>query len=211
MRARSADPARAVRAGDRGRLAGRCPGLAAHGRPTRRRWSGWAAADEPALRAALQAFEDLGARATAAAARRRMRQLGFTAIPRGPRAASRTHRPATAREQQVLALIAEGLPDREISRRLFISERTVHHHVSAILAKIGVSSAGPRPAKPPGSASAPRPRRRVRGTARRAVAGGPVRLAPGAGFTGYAVPPPGPGARSSSLMSPALISSRKAG
>ena len=40
----------------------------------------------------------------------------------------------------MLALIAEGLPDREISRRLFISERTVHHHVSAILAKIGVPS-----------------------------------------------------------------------
>jgi DNA-binding NarL/FixJ family response regulator len=40
----------------------------------------------------------------------------------------------------VLALLAEGLPDREISRRLFISERTVHHHVSAVLSKIGVPS-----------------------------------------------------------------------
>lgn len=39
-----------------------------------------------------------------------------------------------------MALLSGGLPDREISRRLFISERTVHHHVSAILAKIGVSS-----------------------------------------------------------------------
>ena len=37
-------------------------------------------------------------------------------------------------------LICEGLPDREISQRLFISERTVHHHVSAVLSKIGVSS-----------------------------------------------------------------------
>ena len=43
-------------------------------------------------------------------------------------------------EQEVLALLADGLPDREISRRLFISERTVHHHVSAVLAKVGVSS-----------------------------------------------------------------------
>jgi DNA-binding NarL/FixJ family response regulator len=40
----------------------------------------------------------------------------------------------------VLALLSQGLPDREISRRLFISERTVHHHVSAVLAKVGVSS-----------------------------------------------------------------------
>ena len=70
-----------------------------------------------------------------------MKDLGMRAIPRGPRAATRAA-PAglTAREQQVLALLAEGMPDREISRRLFISERTVHHHVSAVLAKTGVSS-----------------------------------------------------------------------
>jgi DNA-binding NarL/FixJ family response regulator len=65
----------------------------------------------------------------------------MTSIPRGPRAATRAA-PAglTPREQQVLALLSQGLPDREISRRLFISERTVHHHVSAVLAKVGVSS-----------------------------------------------------------------------
>ena len=65
----------------------------------------------------------------------------MTSIPRGRRAATRAA-PAglTAREQEVLALLSEGLPDREISRRLFISERTVHHHVSAVLAKVGVSS-----------------------------------------------------------------------
>jgi DNA-binding CsgD family transcriptional regulator/tetratricopeptide (TPR) repeat protein len=98
-------------------------------------------ADETALRHALAAFDALGARAAAAAARRRMKDLGMRAIPRGPRAATRAA-PAglTAREQQVLALLAEGLPDREIARRLFISERTVHHHVSAVLAKTGVAS-----------------------------------------------------------------------
>ena len=70
-----------------------------------------------------------------------MKELGVKAIPRGPRPATRAA-PAglTAREQEVLALLSEGLSDREISRRLFISERTVHHHVSAVLAKIGVSS-----------------------------------------------------------------------
>jgi DNA-binding CsgD family transcriptional regulator/tetratricopeptide (TPR) repeat protein len=99
------------------------------------------ARDEAELRAALVVLDDLGARATAAAARRRMRELGMTSIPRGPRAATRAA-PAglTAREQEVLALLSQGLPDREISQRLFISERTVHHHVSAVLAKVGVSS-----------------------------------------------------------------------
>jgi DNA-binding CsgD family transcriptional regulator len=100
-----------------------------------------AAQEDAELRAALAVLDELGARATAAAARRRMRELGMTSIPRGPHAATRAA-PAglTAREQEVLALISEGLPDREISRRLFISERTVHHHVSAVLAKVGVSS-----------------------------------------------------------------------
>ena len=63
------------------------------------------------------------------------------AISRGPRRVTRAA-PAglTAREQEVLALLADGLADREISQKLFISERTVHHHVSAVLSKIGVSS-----------------------------------------------------------------------
>jgi DNA-binding CsgD family transcriptional regulator len=97
--------------------------------------------DEAGLRDALAGFEELGASAAATALRRRMKELGVKVIPRGPRAATRAAPGGlTAREQEVLALIADGLADREISERLVISERTVHHHVSAVLSKIGVSS-----------------------------------------------------------------------
>lgn len=46
----------------------------------------------------------------------------------------------TARERQVLALIAEGLSNRQIGERLFISAKTVSVHVSAVLRKLGVAS-----------------------------------------------------------------------
>jgi len=97
--------------------------------------------DEAEMRRALAVFEDLGAKSAADAARRRMKELGITAIPRGPRLATRdTPAGLTMREQEVLVLIAEGLADREISARLFISERTVNHHVSSLLNKIGVAN-----------------------------------------------------------------------
>lgn len=48
--------------------------------------------------------------------------------------------PLTARERQVLELIAEGLSNRQIGERLFISVKTVSVHVSAVLRKLGVST-----------------------------------------------------------------------
>lgn len=48
--------------------------------------------------------------------------------------------PLTARERQVLALIAEGLSNRQIGERLFISTKTVSVHVSAVLRKLGVGT-----------------------------------------------------------------------
>ena len=46
----------------------------------------------------------------------------------------------TAREQEVLALLGHGLSNQEIAARLYLSRKTVSHHVSRILAKLNVRS-----------------------------------------------------------------------
>ena len=98
---------------------------------------------EPQLRAALAELERLGGRPLAAAVARKLRELGVRGLARGPRPATRSN-PAnlTAREAEVLALVAEGLRNADIARRLFVSPKTVDHHVSAILAKLGVRTRG---------------------------------------------------------------------
>jgi DNA-binding CsgD family transcriptional regulator len=98
---------------------------------------------EPQLRQALTELERLGARPLAAAVARKLRELGVRGLARGPRPTTRAN-PAnlTARETEVLALVTEGLRNADIARRLFVSPKTVDHHVSAILAKLGVRTRG---------------------------------------------------------------------
>ena len=95
--------------------------------------------DEAALRSALEELQRLGARPAAAMVARRLRERGVRAVPRGQRPATKAN-PAnlTPREVEVLALVAEGLRNAEIAQRLVLSERTVAHHVSSILGKLGV-------------------------------------------------------------------------
>ena len=89
------------------------------------------------MREALKIFHGLGASAAAGITRQKMRRLGIRSIPAGPRAATRAH-PAglTRREREVLDLICAGHTNAEIAAKLFISAKTVDHHVSAVLAKL---------------------------------------------------------------------------
>jgi DNA-binding CsgD family transcriptional regulator/tetratricopeptide (TPR) repeat protein len=91
------------------------------------------------LQEALEILDDLGALPAAAMVRRALSDRGAKSIPRGPRSTTR-HNPAglTPRQVDVLRLIAGGLTNTEIADRLFISPKTVEHHVSAILLKLEV-------------------------------------------------------------------------
>jgi DNA-binding CsgD family transcriptional regulator len=97
--------------------------------------------DVSAQRQAIALLEQLGAQPAAARVRQRMRQQGRTGIPRGPRPSTRANQAGlTTREIDVLRLLAEGLSNAEIARRLSVSSKTVDHQVSAILAKLEVHS-----------------------------------------------------------------------
>jgi DNA-binding CsgD family transcriptional regulator len=97
--------------------------------------------DEATLRDALRGFERLGARPAAMMVTRCLRDRGVRAIPRGPRSSTKGN-PAnlTQREAEVLKLLCTGLSNTAIASRLYLSPKTIEHHVTAIFAKLGVAS-----------------------------------------------------------------------
>jgi DNA-binding CsgD family transcriptional regulator len=90
---------------------------------------------------ALAILDRLGAVPAASKVRTTLRRMGVQGVPRGPRRQTRSH-PAglTPRQVEVLELVVEGLTNAEIADRLFVSPKTVDHHVSALLTKLGVAS-----------------------------------------------------------------------
>jgi DNA-binding CsgD family transcriptional regulator len=97
--------------------------------------------EEEPLRRALDALRRLGARPAAAIVARRLRMRGVRGLPRGRRPSTRSN-PAqlSERELDVLALLSEGRRNADIAEQLSLSTRTVDHHVSAILGKLGAKS-----------------------------------------------------------------------
>jgi len=98
---------------------------------------------QSAIQQGMDQLRELGAWAAVSRVARQLRQRGVRGIASGPRSATRRN-PAglTARELEVLELLAEGLRNSDIATRLFLSEKTVVHHVSSIMRKLNASTRG---------------------------------------------------------------------
>jgi DNA-binding CsgD family transcriptional regulator/tetratricopeptide (TPR) repeat protein len=112
------------------------------GCPFMRAMALWDGGDANKLEA-LAILEALGACATVKLYRAQLRQAGVRGVTRGPRATTAAN-PAglTTRECHVMRLLAQGLSNAEIAQRIVRSEKTVEHHISAILRKLDVCSRG---------------------------------------------------------------------
>jgi DNA-binding CsgD family transcriptional regulator/tetratricopeptide (TPR) repeat protein len=128
-------------AGIRGDWRAAADGFAARGMPYEQALE-LADADEvgPVLEG-LRILDELGARPAAALVRRRLRQRGVAQVPRGPTPTTRAN-PAglTERQVEILRMVVAGRTNAEIAARLVLSVRTVDHHVSAVLQKLGVAT-----------------------------------------------------------------------
>jgi DNA-binding CsgD family transcriptional regulator len=97
--------------------------------------------DEAAEITALEIFEELGARPILDKLKQKMRLEGVRSIPRGPRPTTRENAfGLTAREMEVLSCLVRGSTNNFIGHELCLSPRTVEHHITSILQKMGVQS-----------------------------------------------------------------------
>ncbi|WP_171037813.1 helix-turn-helix transcriptional regulator [Dyadobacter luticola] len=97
--------------------------------------------DEEDMRKGLKMVEELGAERVYQKLRQSMRSEGVKKIPRGKRLSTRSNAAQlTSRELDVLQLLQTGMQNKEIAEKLFISAKTVDHHISAILLKLNVGT-----------------------------------------------------------------------
>ncbi|MDZ7624115.1 MAG: LuxR C-terminal-related transcriptional regulator [Ignavibacteriaceae bacterium] len=97
--------------------------------------------DEDAIKKAIEIFDKLGASATSQLIKQKMRATGIRNIPKGPRQSTRDNIAGlTSRQVQVLRLLSKGLSNSDIANNLFISPKTVDHHISAIFSKLNIHS-----------------------------------------------------------------------
>lgn len=90
------------------------------------------------LQCALDSFEAVGAAGEADAAAALLRSLGGRPVRAGPRRLAML----SPREREVYDLLGEGLSNHDIAGRLYISHRTVEHHVARVLEKFGLRTRG---------------------------------------------------------------------
>jgi DNA-binding NarL/FixJ family response regulator len=95
---------------------------------------------EDSLRRAVALLDRIGAPSAKARIAHTLRRSGAR-VPRGKRSSTREN-PAelTTREIEVLRLVSDGLRNGAIARRLFVSVKTIDHHVSSALSKLGASN-----------------------------------------------------------------------
>ena len=75
------------------------------------------------------------------ALRRQLKAAGVRGVKRGANRSTRSNAAGlTTRELEVLSLVAQNLSNAAIARRLYLSAKTVDHHASAILSKLGIAS-----------------------------------------------------------------------
>jgi predicted ATPase/DNA-binding CsgD family transcriptional regulator len=97
--------------------------------------------DVDAMKKSIEIFEKLGASATVQLIKQNMRNSGIKSIPKGPRQSTKENFGGlTTRQLEVLKLVANGMSNLQIADNLYISAKTVDHHISAIFSKLNLHS-----------------------------------------------------------------------